>query len=277
VGIKTALKAAVGVTDESTLRVAIEKAAQDASRHRQGLAVAQSRHTAASEAVRAENERLLAAATDGEVIGLDTLRKLEADERDAAQFLKFAEAALAGANDRLATAKAKLGSYLIEQAKNQESQCMREFARIVTEDLKPAYDAIRAARTASEALGVREWAALPAIEHLLTAAAEMTRPAPAAPAKPDPLRLVIFTQSARVERSSGGYSFGLGESAAFEPQLAARLVYEGRAEWVYPDPRQADLIEQARLAAESPRQRPTNGFGLAPIGVNSNYLGGEAA
>lgn len=277
--IKSAIKNVLtGTNSEQSLRTAIDKAETVATRARQTLITAEQAVTVASDAVNAERARLEAAAADVELIGLAELRRLEAVASDAQQMAEFAKLSAQGADARLTAARAKLATYLVEQARSNEAERMREFARIVVEQVKPAHDAIMAARAAREALGVREWSSVPSIDGLLAAAVEMAKPAPAAPATPDATRVVRFVQSAHIGRSFGGHSFTAGEVAGFEPSLAGRLVFEGKAKWEYPgDPRQAELVEQARLAAESAsHRRPATGLPFGVVGTAASYLDGAA-
>ena len=140
---------------------------------------------------------------------------------------------------------------------------------------KPALAAIVAARRAREALGLREWVALPNIEPLLTDAAEMTRPAPAVPAPVDPLRVVTFTVGASVGRGGfGATSYMAGEQVGFEPSLAAKLVFEGKAVWTHPGhPQQDLLVDAARMAAEAAKPRTSGTIGITVAGSSSDYNG----
>jgi hypothetical protein len=278
VSIKSAIRNAIpGATNEQSLRADIERCAAAVTLATQKQAGAEKRHSLAIAAVKAENERLSALEEAGEEPDLSALGDLEQAEGVAAKLLDFAHTSVAGAKARLASAEMKLDEFLIEEAKSEASQRLTELAAIITDQLKPAYLAAIKARSAAEARGVREWVAIPGIDSLLAAAAEMTNPAPATPAKLDPLRSVTFIQSTRIDRGLGGHHYSAGEPAGFEPWLAAKLVFEERAIWTHPgDPRQVELIEQARANAASPRPRPATGLSFGVVGTAAGYLDGAA-
>jgi hypothetical protein len=70
-----------------------------------------------------------------------------------------------------------------------------------------------------------------------------------------PMELVRFVQdTSRIEGPMDGRGYNSGEAASFRPEVAARLVASGAAEWLIPNAENAKAAEQARKRLE---QRPT--------------------
>jgi len=173
---------------------------------------------------------------------------------------------------RTCWARAKLDAFLTEQAKDEAISARLALAQVIVEVLKPAFESVLASTAEAEGRGIRGWESLPPIASLVELARRITA-VPATPAKPNPLRLVTFKVSTSVARRSfGATSYGAGEQAGFEPDLAAKSVYEDRAAWSQFDPRQEELIDKARKLALAAKPRPA-GVGLVVAGTNASYVG----